>query len=292
LAGLHLDIGNAIDRWKLMARKVSSLLGDAGNRLFTGSPTHHDIVVTGSCDAAMMFGSLSPNIGEDDVLAIAGKMIEAADSDTDHAFLQQLSMPVPLDDDPSPSWEQGYKLAMAFAEKIDRIQNIYCIDVAAVLEYLGIHRREIALSDNDIRAISLAGPRHKPTILLNTSNPTNQFDSGRRFTFAHELCHILYDRLYGRQLAMASGPWAPRDIERRANAFAAMFIMPIHLIREAFGSLTSLDITIQNIYEMADRMKASVVGVIDHLKNLGYIDNNTQDRLKEEAVKSYRLSEK
>ena len=89
------------------------------------------------------------------------------------------------------------------------------------------------------------------------------------------------------KLAIASGPWAPKDIERRANAFAAMFIMPTHMVRELFGQLTSSRITVQEILEMATTLKASVVGVIDHLKNLGLIDEGAQERLKEEAAKAH-----
>jgi len=43
-------------------------------------------------------------------------------------------------------------------------------------------------------------------------------------------CHILFDREYGTKWALASGPWAPRDLERRANAFAAMLLMPPGLL--------------------------------------------------------------
>ena len=235
----------------------------------------------------MMFGSLAPTIEEEDVLAIARKMIEAAEQEQHDELLEQMTRPIQLDDDPSPPWEQGYNLAMPLCEDMAVSQTGSSVDVANVLKGLGIHFGDISLTDGDIRAISLAGPRHQPTILLNTNNPTNQYDSGRRFTFAHELCHLLYDRTYGMKLAMASGPWAPRDIERRANAFAAMFIMPTDLVRELFGRLKSSRATIQEILEMAATLKASVIGVIDHLKNIGLIDEDAQERLKEEAAKTH-----
>ncbi len=287
LAGLDLEIGKAIGRWNRFVERVTDTLSEAGKRLFSESQSLANIVITGSCDAAMMFGSLAPTIEEEDVVVIARKMIEAAEQKQHAEVLERLTRPVQLDDDPSPPWEQGYNLAMALYEEMPVSQSGGSVDVAGVLRGLGIHFGEISLTDGEIRAISLAGPRHQPTILLNTNNPTNQYDSGRRFTFAHELCHLLYDRTYGMKLAMASGPWAPRDIERRANAFAAMFIMPTHLVRELFGRLTSSRITIQEILEMAATLKASVVGVIDHLKNLGFIDEDAQERLKEEAAKAH-----
>lgn len=67
-------------------------------------------------------------------------------------------------------------------------------------------------------------------ILVNLRNSANAHTFGRRFTLAHEFCHLLFDRDVGAHLAIASGPWAPHDVERRANAFAAMFLMPNGLV--------------------------------------------------------------
>jgi Zn-dependent peptidase ImmA (M78 family) len=49
------------------------------------------------------------------------------------------------------------------------------------------------------------------------------------------------------KLAMATGPWAPRDLEKRANAFAAMFIMPTDLVRTLFGGMIEDKVNIQDI---------------------------------------------
>lgn len=56
--------------------------------------------------------------------------------------------------------------------------------------------------------------------------------SGIRFTLAHELCHLLIDRDSGSQLALVSGPWAPKAVEQRANAFAAV---QCEALRAQFG---------------------------------------------------------
>lgn len=58
----------------------------------------------------------------------------------------------------------------------------------------------------------------------------------KRFSLAHEICHLLLDREYGDELAIASGPWAPVAIEQRANAFAAAFLMPTWLLRDELAS--------------------------------------------------------
>ena len=113
----------------------------------------------------------------------------------------------------------------------------------------------------------------------------NQYESGRRFSFAHELCHILHDRSYGMKLAMATGPWAPRDLEKRANAFAAMFIMPTDLVRTLFGGMTEDKVNIQDILVLSATLKTSIIGLIDHLRNLGLIDDDKRERLREAAAK-------
>ena len=284
LAGLDVEIGGAMARWIDVTDAISRYLGDAGKRLVSGYRSLRDIVITGSCDAAMMFGSLSPTIDRDDVLVIARLMIDAVSAEGDADISGNWVRSVDLLSDASPAWEQGYCLAMELHEKLSVHQNDSCVDMGDVLEKLGIRCSEVSLNDGDIRAISLAGPRHKPTILLNATNGTNRYESGRRFTLAHELCHVLYDRAYGVELAMASGPWAPRDIEKRANAFAAMFIMPPNLLRSLCNKLIRERVELQGILRMSSVLKVGVVGVIDHLHNLGFIDENTRERLKEDAL--------
>jgi Zn-dependent peptidase ImmA (M78 family) len=100
----------------------------------------------------------------------------------------------------------------------------------------------------------------------------------RRFTLAHELCHLLFDRGEDRKVAVASGPWAPRDIERRANAFAAMFLMPPDLVRRACRDASSLS-TLDGVSEVAHRLHMSIAATIHRLANLNIIDWTTRGDL-------------
>ena len=68
------------------------------------------------------------------------------------------------------------------------------VDMNALLEQLGITAAKIALEDDNVRGFALAGGDIRPAILVNTSHPMNQKDSGRSFTLAHEFCHILHER--------------------------------------------------------------------------------------------------
>jgi hypothetical protein len=56
---------------------------------------------------------------------------------------------------------------------------------------------------------------------------------------AADECHLLVDRERAVSLAIASGPWAPHDLEQRANAFAAAFLMPSELVGERGRGSTS-----------------------------------------------------
>jgi Zn-dependent peptidase ImmA (M78 family) len=148
---------------------------------------------------------------------------------------------------------------------------------------LGIGHDEIQLDDHEIRAVAIASPMHKPQCLLNKNHPTYLTNTGRRFTLAHELCHLLYDRSYGQQLAIATGPWAPRDLERRANAFAAMLLMPTELVLRVVSSLTVGLATFAGVRQVAATLRTSLTATTEHLGNLGLLDEADRERIRLEA---------
>src|SRR5262249_36597500 len=125
-----------------------------------------------------------------------------------------------------PGWEQGYELAEKIHAELNLDLAAGWVDVAEVLDLLGVAVLSRKLDDRHIRACSLVGPHHLPTIVQNESSPFFGHPAAERFSLAHELGHLLFDRSPGQKLAIASGPWAPKALERRANAFAAMFLMP------------------------------------------------------------------
>ena len=229
LAGIGPSFEDRLEGWHRV-RKIfpvvptdvaASLFGSNGNAL----------VLTGTCQAALMFGSFSPTISAPDAMVIADWLVRLYSPDSSQSDLVQHVHPEPLEESNLPAWDQGYQLAEEFLEGLELLQDgANWIDIEEVYSKLGIGQDRISLEDTNIRAVSIASGDHKPYALLNVNHPTHQISSGRRFTLAHELCHLLYDRSYGQQLAIASGPWAPRDLERRANAFAAMLLMPTSLI--------------------------------------------------------------
>ena len=157
------------------------------------------------------------------------------------------------------------------------------MDVDRILETLGVEVVERGLSDETVRGVAFDGERHRPGILVNSRNSANEYPFGRRFTLAHELCHLLFDRDAGARLAMASGPWAPRDVERRANAFAAMVLMPNPLVQRAAAALTEALETADAVGQVAHRLRTGFESTLWHLGNLGYLDDFARQRIEEEA---------
>lgn len=243
----------------------------------------NDLVVAGSSQAALMFGSVSPKICESDARELADALVRLYSTKGENDNLRRLRRDEPLTSSSQVAWQQGYRLAEEFLETLEAVAPSTTgrewIDVEEICEHLEIGVEQITLDDAGIRAVAVAGPKHKPTVMLNAGDEEMD-ESRRRFTLAHELCHILHDRSYGARLAMVSGPWAPRDLEKRANAFAAMLLMPDNLVDQAVGDLGRPIDTEESVRTVADRLRTSFSATLEHLYNRKYIDEQTRDLLR------------
>ncbi len=244
--------------------------------------TESPLVIAGSCQAALMFGSLAPNVGKRDASRLARTMVGlyATEGGGGPEQVRTVCPSHRRVHAASPPWSRGYELAEALHERLGhRFLEDESVDIEKLVETLGVEVEDLELSDRKVRGVSIAGPRHRPGIVVNTNHAANSYPWGRRFTLAHEVCHLLFDREAGRRLAIASGPWAPPDIERRANAFAAMLLMPASLVRRAVMKLTAPLETRAGVSEMADRLRVSRSSLLSHLKNLGYIDESDERQI-------------
>ncbi len=114
---------------------------------------------------------------------------------------------------------------------------------------------------------------------INPSFAHGEAPEVRRFSLAHEFCHLLVDRERATSLAIASGPWAPRDLEQRANAFAAAFLVPSPLVGELVRGSTShapRDVA----GHVAKELEVSFTSAVDRLRNFGVLTPSEADRLK------------
>ena len=282
LAGQGTDEETVRTGWDRV-KDVISQLGEASCTILA-IPDRAPLVVSGSCQAALMFGSFAPDIGQQDILPLARKMVELSSSNGESAAIAELCRSVTLTSF-DPPWSQGYELAEALHEDLQMryVQGVW-VDIDGMVEQLGIEVSELELSDKDIRGVSIAGQDHRPGIVVNTRHQRNEHPFGRRFTLAHELCHVLFDREDGRRVALASGPWAPCSIEQRANAFAAMLLMPPSLIQGAVMRLTHALASSDGVREAARVLQVGVPSLLHHLKNTGFIADADLERIEDELI--------
>ena len=286
LAGLGVGERAVRNGWQ-RAQESLSKVADAPRRAMLEVPQESPLVIIGSCQAALMFGSLSPDVRQEDVEQIARKMVGLYSPDGESEGTRAMCRSAPVEDSGSTSWSQGYELADELHERFDmRFAKGESVDIEGMVDHVGVTLELLRLSDDRIRGVSIVGPQHRAGILFNTRNDANAYPSGRRFTLAHELCHLLFDREAGSRLAMASGPWAPRDIERRANAFAAMLLMPSDLVQRTVSMVTAQLDTMEGVGQVAKRLQAGFLAALRHLTNLGFIDEAEQERIENEYIAS------
>lgn len=282
LAGLGVDKETVRTGWQ-RAKGYLSKVAEAPRRAMLEVPREPGLVIMGSCHAALMFGSLAPDVRKADVEELARTMVDLYSPDGESEGTRAICRSAPVEDSGSTSWSQGYELAGELHERFDmRFAQGESVDIEGMVDHLGVTRGLLHLSDDRIRGVTIVGPQHRAGILFNTRNDANSYPSGRRFTLAHELCHLLFDREAGSRLAMASGPWAPRDIERRANAFAAMLLMPSDLVQRTVAMVTAQLDTTEGVGQVAKRLQAGFLAALRHLTNLGFIDETEQERIENE----------
>ena len=121
-------------------------------------------------------------------------------------------------------FEQGYQLASWLRSRLDLPNAVVSIDPFEFLARWAVHVVEVDLiSTTD--GFACWGPRHGPMVCVNRNGIHNQA-AGRRTTGAHEIAHLLADRRTALPFAEVMRGRAPAVSEKRANAFAAEFLLP------------------------------------------------------------------
>lgn len=130
-------------------------------------------------------------------------------------------------------WRIGKQLAEQLRENRELGLREPISSMRALVESLGIELAEAELSDGHVAGFSLADPRHGPAIVINTRG-ANANPWVRRFTMAHELCHVLHDELIHEDVPPVQlyEDHTPAAADRRANSFAAHLLAPDGGVRE------------------------------------------------------------
>ena len=270
------------DMWAGWRRAVKGLsTPDEKPRRAVLETVETPLVVTGSCHAALMFGSLAPDVTEQDVRTLARAMIGHYAPEGEPDEIRELCRAEPIEESAAQPWAQGYELAEEVHQHFNgNFERGDFVNMDGILAAFGIRPEKLELSDPGVRGVAIAGPQHRPGILVNARHDSNGEEAGCRFTLAHELCHLLFDRKKGRRLAVASGPWAPCAIEQRANAFAAMLLMPVSIVRRAVEAFEPVA-TKEGVEGVVKRLHVGRRAVLFHLMNLGFIDETDRQRLED-----------
>lgn len=226
--------------------------------------------------AVAMFGGVSPDLGRGDVDKIFDVMAsQYGGEDTEKlAGIVKSRGKSPL----GVPHADGYSLAEDFLEDEAVAQPVGgWVDIRGIVKSLGIEVEEDNLVTNSIRGVAIAGDGFSPKILVNLSSAFNSSENGRRFTIAHELCHILHDRSRARRVTHVSGEWVPPGFEKRANAFAARLLMPRNLVISAIGERRVADL--ETVREIAQGLRVSETALVRHLHNLRLIKVWERDEL-------------
>lgn len=166
---------------------------------------------------------------------VRARMIQAASAAKDLVTLRRLlgevGPPLPslrAIDPQAPPFEQGADLAASLrsalglgAGPIPSMRDL----VATRLPGIGVLHANLGTSG--AAGLAFADAVRGPAIVLNAEGK-NGNAAVRRFSLAHELCHLLIDWNRAEPLAMVSGFLSDQALEReqRANAFAVRLLCP------------------------------------------------------------------
>ena len=133
---------------------------------------------------------------------------------------------------PRASWEavaQGEQTAIQERRRLG-IGNAPIADVSELIASQGIWASGVRLP-NEMSGVFLRHPSIGLAIPVNASHPRGR----KRFSYAHEYAHALLDRNHN--ITVSTTGNSSELVERRANAFAAAFLMPSHGVHDALSGL-------------------------------------------------------
>ena len=218
----------------------------------------------------------------------------------DRDFGTAATYPIPM---PSRKWDaiqQGQRIAEEERRRLG-LGNAALPSLAEILETQGIRTAQIPLP-SDVSGLTLVDPGFGSFVVVNRDHPSLR----RRFSYAHEYCHVLLDR--ARRGAISSQDNRDDFLEVRANSFAANFLLPTEGVLNFLNSLgkghpsrseaevfdeddtvkvrdraspASQDIQTYDLVQLAHYFKASRLSTIYRLRNLKLIGEKEMQKFLE-----------
>ena len=132
--------------------------------------------------------------------------------------------------DVSGPTDQGIRAALIVRQWL-HLREDNPVNLEELSALLGIHVDRADIADERLDGIASANAQHGPAILLNRSTrrhggKLDDLERSLRFTWTHEIGHLLLDDEEWPALIDAALQRVPRAIETRANAFATYLLLP------------------------------------------------------------------
>lgn len=274
LAGL----GHDLESWRRLVAEVNSVIDSAGStrELYWEGDVPEPPGTLLQPAVTLLFGCLNPQLRDNDIEVLVREALLAVPL-SENIRLGSASTDIASSIEEHAGQSISQHAGEAGGEWGDLAAWLLAggdetpVDVNRVLEELGVSIGSAELSDPQIRAVTVVGKNGSGRVLLNTAYRGHDRPYIRRFTLAHELAHLLLDREQGRPLAIASGPWVLQAVEKRANGFAAAFLMPRDRIIALVGGQLEPIWSRGGAANLARTFNVSVSALAERLGNLGLI---------------------
>ena len=275
LSGAGEDVEGFIQLWREVEESLPPELVDRAKEFAQSSRSTSEPSVVLAAPATMLFGSLSPTVDAEDVKVLYGAILRSPHAPSAIASIESVfnTIEVEAKGFARTAGEQGteYGEGLWANYSARMLGSDGIVDIESFILDIGVTIATCALNDDSLRAVSVVTNDGRIQILVNENFKGGATESARRFTLAHELAHLILDRGRAADLVVASGAWAPVEIERRANAFAAAALMPIPLLSQARGELSADVKSADSLGEMADKLGVGFLSLVARLQNLGVL---------------------
>ncbi len=244
-------------------------------RSLLGASAEEGGLITPLTVPAMLFKTANPMLSTADLL----ELVRVSDQPVvkGKVSLWKYQQPAPPPTSLEGVTHDGYEKAMQLRKVMDVAVSqplVGELDLETILlRRLGVAVEELTLNDFQVDGAAISSPGRRPVIAVNLSGKFSSSRWGRRMTLAHELCHLLHDLSDGKRVGVLSNPWAPYLLERRANAFAAMLLMPAQALAARLPR-SSRQWTPQMLEDVMNALGIGRSALTWHLYNLGWIGSS------------------
>lgn len=216
-------------------------IAQLGARIDLGIPAANDILL-GTEPPALAAARMSRFVLTTDQIGVIMERLQRVPATQSEIFAERSPAALSLIERcaTQPPWQQGYAVAIWLREQLG-LSLRDSPDPEALLRDEGVIIDTLMLDTPHLDAIACWGTV-QASILLNghpQARPAHRH--GRRTTLAHELCHLLVDRERALPVAEVLGGDVDLESEKRANAFAAEWLLPRAWAAQALRQAESVE---------------------------------------------------